>query len=590
MSEVISTTFQADSDDFNAEVKKAQAVIDGLTGKSLPLMEKNMNDAFFAAQKTAQGMNAMAKSAGMSGHGMLQLAQFADDAQYGIKGVMNNIPGLVQGLGAGAGVAGAISLLVLVAAKAGPLLTKLYSSADTEAAIAAAKAYGEALKENLRAIQLTVAEKERDAAISKSQDSFRGQVARDTITSPAITAAKAELDLLQKKYEMESQIAAARAKAEAAAAKANGGDPAAVEAAAANAAAAAAQAKLQAEIALQQKISRLQTEEMNRLQVLAENAATFFTGAAAQLDAEINRLQQNIAFAEANVEQAKKEAEDKDLSGHARRNAQDNLRAAEAKLAAEKEALALAKAQAEAAAANAATAKEQYDAAQKAASQAATDAAAKAKALEDQKKTAAEIAALAEQERAAAEKTAAAEKAKTEAAKAAAEEKRAAAEAERKAAEAKSQKDSLKDIQAEVLAMRAQAAGQKDQAAAIRANIKIAQEARQIAAATGMSEKQALEIAKEKARLQSQIDGQKTKAGAEARDGRIRLFRAGESPSTLQRGAAGTMLRSEAFTRRTQSWMENPLRTKSTMDQTAQDQLKTQQRLLQIWEKNLGLI
>jgi hypothetical protein len=82
MSDTISSTFQADASDFTAEVKKAKDSLDALSGKTLPLMEKNMNDAFFAAQKTAKGMQNLGGAAGLSGHGMLQIAQFADDAQY----------------------------------------------------------------------------------------------------------------------------------------------------------------------------------------------------------------------------------------------------------------------------------------------------------------------------------------------------------------------------------------------------------------------------------------------------------------------------------------------------------------------------
>lgn len=51
------------------------------------------------------------------GQGMLQVAYFMDDVQYGIKGILNNIPGLVIGFGGGAGLAGALSLATLAGAK-----------------------------------------------------------------------------------------------------------------------------------------------------------------------------------------------------------------------------------------------------------------------------------------------------------------------------------------------------------------------------------------------------------------------------------------------------------------------------------------
>lgn len=43
---------------------------------------------------------------GVNGQGLLQLAYFVDDMQYGMRGIMNNIPGLIQSLGLGAGLAG----------------------------------------------------------------------------------------------------------------------------------------------------------------------------------------------------------------------------------------------------------------------------------------------------------------------------------------------------------------------------------------------------------------------------------------------------------------------------------------------------
>jgi hypothetical protein len=62
-------------------------------------LEKSTKDAGEAAEK-ATG------KPGANGTGILQLAYFIDDLQYGIRGVMNNIPGLIQSLGLGAGLAG----------------------------------------------------------------------------------------------------------------------------------------------------------------------------------------------------------------------------------------------------------------------------------------------------------------------------------------------------------------------------------------------------------------------------------------------------------------------------------------------------
>lgn len=74
---------------------------------------------FSVATSQVQGNGvALARTFGRNGDAgmaMLQFAQLADDAQYGIRGVLNNIPGLAMSLGRGAGLAGVVSILALAA-------------------------------------------------------------------------------------------------------------------------------------------------------------------------------------------------------------------------------------------------------------------------------------------------------------------------------------------------------------------------------------------------------------------------------------------------------------------------------------------
>lgn len=83
-------------------VEEAKQQIDALN-KSTEQLDKN-------SKQTTRSVKNM-------GQGALQAAYFFDDLQYGIRGIMNNIPGLVMGFGGGAGLAGAISLAVLAGAK-----------------------------------------------------------------------------------------------------------------------------------------------------------------------------------------------------------------------------------------------------------------------------------------------------------------------------------------------------------------------------------------------------------------------------------------------------------------------------------------
>lgn len=83
-------------------VEEAKQQIDALN-KSTEQLDKNSKQA--------------TRSVKNMGQGALQAAYFFDDLQYGIRGIMNNIPGLVMGFGGGAGLAGAMSLAVLAGAK-----------------------------------------------------------------------------------------------------------------------------------------------------------------------------------------------------------------------------------------------------------------------------------------------------------------------------------------------------------------------------------------------------------------------------------------------------------------------------------------
>lgn len=51
-----------------------------------------------------------AGKSGPNGMGVLQLAYFIDDLQYGMRGIINNMPNLVQSLGLGAGMAGVVGI------------------------------------------------------------------------------------------------------------------------------------------------------------------------------------------------------------------------------------------------------------------------------------------------------------------------------------------------------------------------------------------------------------------------------------------------------------------------------------------------
>lgn len=88
-----------------------------LDGKGVEEAKQQIDALNKSTQQLDKGSQQATRSVKNMGQGALQAAYFFDDLQYGIRGIMNNIPGLVMGFGGGAGLAGAMSLAVLAGAK-----------------------------------------------------------------------------------------------------------------------------------------------------------------------------------------------------------------------------------------------------------------------------------------------------------------------------------------------------------------------------------------------------------------------------------------------------------------------------------------
>lgn len=92
------------------------------------------------AQKALQGAEAEARKFGATvkrgGNAGLAVQEFArglEDAQYGMRGIQNNIPGLVLALGGGAGLAGVLSIAAVVGGQLWELLSKGSKEATADA-------------------------------------------------------------------------------------------------------------------------------------------------------------------------------------------------------------------------------------------------------------------------------------------------------------------------------------------------------------------------------------------------------------------------------------------------------------------------
>lgn len=78
--------------------------------KQYDILAAGMRNSAVTARDLIAHKKELGKSSRNTGFAVLEFSRAIEDAQYGIRGVLNNIPGLIGHLGGGAGLAGAISL------------------------------------------------------------------------------------------------------------------------------------------------------------------------------------------------------------------------------------------------------------------------------------------------------------------------------------------------------------------------------------------------------------------------------------------------------------------------------------------------
>lgn len=86
--------------------EKIRLVLETLGVDSVRQANKELRDLSKSLADTERSAGSAAGKKGAAGQGILQLAFALDDIQYGIRGVVNNIPQLVSAMGLGAGFAG----------------------------------------------------------------------------------------------------------------------------------------------------------------------------------------------------------------------------------------------------------------------------------------------------------------------------------------------------------------------------------------------------------------------------------------------------------------------------------------------------
>ena len=165
-----------------------------------------------SANGTAQATKEVAKANSGAAMGFMALSNAVQDVQYGFGGIINNIPGIVTGMGLGMGVAGAAQ----IAGVAFSVLNKNVDIFGTEAKAAAKEATSTANEATALAnstqraadAAADAAKKyaELNAALKKTEADYK---AVSTASDEAIESAKRLQDIETKRSDLQSELAMA---------------------------------------------------------------------------------------------------------------------------------------------------------------------------------------------------------------------------------------------------------------------------------------------------------------------------------------------------------------------------------------------
>jgi len=165
-----------------------------------------------SANGTAQATKEVGKANSNSAMGVLALSNAFQDAQYGMAGMINNIPMMVTGMGLGMGVAGAVQ----AAAVGVQILTKNFDIFGTEAAAAAKEATATANEATAlanstqraadAASEAAKKHEELSNALKKTEGDYK---AVSKASDEAIESAKRLQDIETKRGDLQSELAMA---------------------------------------------------------------------------------------------------------------------------------------------------------------------------------------------------------------------------------------------------------------------------------------------------------------------------------------------------------------------------------------------
>lgn len=579
MAEEIKVVLAADASQLTSEFKKAQATAAEFSSRTLPLVSQELDRTFMESQKLRKGLPHLQRGFGNSGNSMLVFAQAADDAQYGMRGLSNQIPQLAQAIGLGGGLAGAIGIAAVAVTVLLPLLKRLYADEDLAKIKAVGDARAKRYETELEALRKLEAEKGIREEVDRLTRDIGSYAERELmVQDQRLRILDQQAASLRTQRTLQDEIA--RERAAVATAGVTGGGSAAEEArqkivmAAAEAARAAEAKRMGEDIARARMDARLSGEEYNRVRQEAENIRSAYTSRVQVAEEEIARLRGNLASSEAAVA-GFEEGVKQGLPGSTTnlRRSTSRRDADQAELAKQQQLLEALRQQAAAADAAAKATLDglsaRIDAAERE-RRTIEDSAAARKELDDLK---------AQRERLEAQKeiTAARKQEADEAARAA-EQTQREAEARAKDADRKAQESAAinlrrGDFAAETRIMELRAQGQEKLAAALEKEAMLRQESRQIAEQLGITEAQGLELARRRQRIldfgESRNNRPTSRIGGDRPNGGLRIggleTSRGLRTSTLDREAASRTNPDNSLAAKAASYYERSLQNEESL-------------------------
>lgn len=186
----------------------------------LPLTDEYIRKterAAFVAQDARNQFNRLSRGIGGTSMGFLAFSQAVEDAQYGIKGVLNNIPQMIMGFGGSMGLAGALSLAAVAAVSLYPLIKKLYGAVDNEILKESADEWGKVFKEGVKAAQeaynsTTAAKKLKEVTeslVQRYREIYNLGKDFSVIQRQKIESLESEKDILDEIFDLRAKIALA---------------------------------------------------------------------------------------------------------------------------------------------------------------------------------------------------------------------------------------------------------------------------------------------------------------------------------------------------------------------------------------------